>query len=61
MEFALTRNHFFVTDVAVGTIKLVTGLSETVTFLQNLGCLYDTFGIHEKDTPTKKVTLREAK
>ena len=33
----------------------------TVTFLKNLGCLYDTFGIHEKGTPAKKVTLREAK
>ena len=45
----------------MGTIKLVTGLSKTVTFLKNLGCFYDTFGIHEKDTPAKKVTLREGK
>ena len=43
------------------SIKLVTGLSKTVTFLKNLGCLYDTFGLHEKGTPAKKVTLREAK
>ena len=51
----------FVTDVAVGTIRLVTSLSKTVSFLKNLGCFYDTFGIHEKGTPAKKVTLREAK
>ena len=45
----------------MGTIRLVTSLSKTVSFLKNLGCLYDTFGIHEKGTPAKKVTLREAK
>ena len=61
MEFALTINPFVVTNVAVGTIKLITGLSKTVTFLKNLGCRYDTFRIHEKGTPAKKVTLREAK
>ena len=55
------EKSLFVTDVAVGTIKLVTGLSKTVTFLKNLGCFYDTFGIHEKGTPAKKVTLREGK
>ena len=55
------EKSLFVTDVAVGTIKLVTGLSKTVTFLKNLVCLYDTFGIHEKGTPAQKVTLKEAK
>ena len=45
----------------MGTIKLVTGLSKTVTFLKSLGCLYDTFGIHEKGSPAIKVTLRVAK
>ena len=49
----------FVTDVAAGTIRLVTSLSKTVVFLKNLG--YDTFGIQEKDTPAKKVSRREAK
>lgn len=55
------EKSLFVTDVAMGNIKLVTGLSETVTFLKTPGCLYDTFEIHAKGTPTKKVTLREAK
>ena len=44
----------------MGTLKLVTDLSKTVTFLKRLGCLYDTFVIHEKGTPEKKVTLKEA-
>ena len=44
----------------MGTIKLVTGLSKTVTSLKNRGCLYDIPGRHEKGTPAKKVTLREA-
>ena len=55
------EKSLFVTDVAAGTIRLVTSLSKTVAFLKNLGCLYDTFGIHEKGTPAKKVTLREVK
>ena len=45
----------------MGTIRPVTSLSKTVAFLKNLGCLYNTFGIHEKGFPAKKVTLREAK
>ena len=53
------EKSLFVTDVAAGTIKLVTSLSKRVAFLKNLD--YDTFGIHEKGTPTKKVSLREAK
>ena len=55
------EKSLFVTDVAVGIIWLVTSLSKTVAFLKNLGCLYDTFGIHEKGAPAKKVTLKEAK
>ena len=35
----------FVSDVAAGTIKLVLRLSGTVSFLQTLGSLYDSFGI----------------
>ena len=33
------EKSLFVTDVAVGTIRLVTSLSRTVAFLKNLGCL----------------------
>ena len=36
------EKSFHVTEVTVGTIKLVTDLSETVSFLKTLECLYDT-------------------
>ena len=52
------------TDVAVGTIKLVTGLSKfkQLHFLKTLDVFMTLFsGTHKKDTPAKKVTLREAK
>lgn len=42
------ENTLFVTDVSAGTIKLVTGLAGTITFLKMLGCLYESFGIHSK-------------
>ena len=35
----------FVSDVATGRIKLTSGLSGTVSFLQVLGSLYNSFGI----------------
>ena len=54
------EKSIFVTDVAVGSIKLVTSLSETTAFLKNLGLLYYSLQIHTKGTPAKKVTLNEA-
>ena len=42
------EKSLFVTNVAVGTTRLVNSLSKTVAFLKNLGCHYDTFGTHEK-------------
>ena len=33
------QNTIFVSDIAAGTIKLVLGLTSTVSFLHNLGCL----------------------
>ena len=50
----------FLTDVATGTIKLVSGLSGTVSFLRTLCCLYDSFGIHAKGMRAVKVTIKEA-
>ena len=47
------EKSIFITDVAVGSIKLVTSLSETTAFLKNLGLLYDSFQIHTKGTPAK--------
>ena len=38
-------NTLFVADVSAGKVKIVTSLSETISFLGILGFLYDTFGI----------------
>lgn len=35
----------FVTDASAGLIKIMTGLSGTVNFLNHLGILYNSFGI----------------
>ena len=50
----------FLTDVATGIIKLVSGLSGTVSFLRTLGRLYDSFGIHAKGMRAEGVTIKEA-
>ena len=49
--------NLFVTDVSAGKLKIVTSLSETVSFLGLLGSLYDTFGIQKPDG----VSLKQAK
>jgi len=50
----------FVSDVAAGTIKLVSGLSGTVSFLQALGSLYDSFGIRAQSTEKTDMSLQDA-
>ena len=51
----------FVTDVFVGKLKIVTSLSETISFVGILGSLYDTFGIHFKEVKPNGVSLKQAK
>ena len=46
-----------VSDLAAGTVKLVSGLSGTVRFLQVLGRLYDSFGIQGQSTGKTQVSL----
>ena len=53
--------NLFVTDVSAGKLKIVTSLSETVSFLGILGSLYDTFGIHSKGMKPDGVSLKQAK
>ena len=50
----------FVSDVAAGTIKLVSGLSGTVSFLQVLGSLYDSFGVIAQNTEKTNMSLQGA-
>ena len=47
------EKSLFVTDVAAGTIKLVTGLFEALLFLKTLGCLYDTLKFTKKESMEK--------
>jgi hypothetical protein len=55
------ENTLLVTDVSAGAVKLVTGLSNTVTFLKMLGCLFDSFGIHSKGVGVdESVSLQNA-
>ena len=51
----------FVTYVSAGKVKIVTSLSETISFLGILGSLYDTFGIHFKGMKPEGVSLKQAK
>ena len=51
----------FVKDVSPGKLKIVTRLSETISFLGILGSLYDTFGIHSKGMKPDGVSLKQAK
>lgn len=53
--------NLFVTDVSAGKLKIVTSLSETISFLGILGSLYDTFGIHSKGMKPDGVSLKQAK
>ena len=55
------RKVLFVTDVATGAVKLATSLDVTVTFLNTLGCLYDSFGIHCRGEASEGCTLEKAK
>ena len=54
------ENTLFVSDVAGSTIKLVSGLSCTVSFLQALGSLYDSFGIRAQSTEKTHMSLQDA-
>ena len=51
--------RLFVSDVAAGTIKLVSGLSGTVSFLQALWSLYDSFGIRAQSTEKTDMSLKD--
>lgn len=48
------KKSLFVTDVAAGTITLVTCLSEALLFLKTLGCLYDTLKFTKKESLEKR-------
>ena len=41
-------------------VKIVTSLSGTISFLEILGSLYDTFGIHSKGMKPEGVSFKQA-
>ena len=53
-------DDIFVTDGQIGTVKLVTTVTGTIQFLENLRKLYGAFSIHLKNKPVKKHTIEEA-
>ena len=52
--------HYFVSDIAARTIKLVSGLTGTVSFLRNVGCLHDSFGIGARTIDAVQLSLQDA-
>ena len=54
------QNNIFVSDIAAGTIKLVSGLTGTVSFLRNVGCLHDSFGIGALKIDAVQLSLQDA-
>ena len=51
------NKNLVASDLAAGTVKLVSGLSGTVRFLQVLGRRYDSFGIQGQSTGKTQVSL----
>ena len=60
MQSVPCRKFFFASDIAAGTIKLVSGLTGTVSFLRNVGCLHDSFGIGARTIDAIQLSLQEA-
>ena len=54
------QNTILVSDVAAGTVKIVSPLTGTVSFLQALGKLYDSFGIGAHTVDAVSLSLQDA-
>ena len=53
-------NVVYVSDRSVGSVKIVTQLRETVTFLNGLQCLVNAFSVHKKHHANTLKSLDEA-
>jgi len=60
MGLCTEGSNMFVTDAQIDTIKLITTVSGTILFLENLGRFYSAFSVHLKNKPTPKHSLVEA-
>ena len=54
------QNTIFVSDVSVGMVKIVAPLTGTVSFLQTLAKLYDSFGIGAQTVDSVSLSLQDA-
>ena len=54
------QNTIFVSDVAARMVKIVSPLTGTVSFLQTLGKLYDSFGIGAQTVDAVSLSLQDA-
>ena len=54
------QNTFFVSDVAAGTVEIVSPLTGTVSFLQTLSKLYYSFGIGAQTVDAVSLSLQDA-
>ena len=54
------QNTIFVSDVAAGMVKIVSPLTGTMSFLQTLGKLYDSFGIGAQTVDAVSLSLQDA-
>ena len=54
------QNAIFMSDVAAGMVKTVSPLTGTLSFLQTLGKLYDSFGIGAQNVDAVSLSLQDA-
>lgn len=60
MGLCTEGDNIFLTDAQIGTVKLVTTVTGTIQFLENLGQFYGAFSVHLKNRSTKRHTIEEA-
>lgn len=60
MGLCTEGDNIFLTDAQIGTVKLVTTVTGTIQFFENLGKFYGAFSVHLKNRPTKRHTIEEA-
>ena len=54
MGLCTEGDNIFLTDAQIGTVKLVTTVTGTIQFLENLGQFYSAFSVHLKNRSTKR-------
>lgn len=55
----LEQGTLFITDSAVGSVRMITQTSAMCKFLEQIQLLYPTFGVHLKGSPAKHHSVDE--